>query len=172
MILLTGGSKCGKSTLAERLIERLADGKMAVTYLATMQAVDQDDLTIVARHQAMRQGKGFRVIERCRGLHCIDFPQGGAVLLEDAPNLLANEIFGGEGPAAALEGIRKLKSACSHLVVVTNEVGSDGMMYAAETMAYVDALGCFNQELAHMSDAVAEVVSGVPYVLKGELPCC
>lgn len=170
MILLTGGSKCGKSTLAEWLVTQLAGGNGAVTYVATMQAVDRDDFSIVTRHQEMRKGKGFHVIEQCRGLNRIDLPQGSVALLEDVPNLLANEIFGGDGPAAALEGITHLQALSSHLVVVTNEVGSDGILYADETLAYVDALGLLNQELAHKADAVVEVMCGIPNVLKGALP--
>lgn len=171
MIVLTGGSKCGKSTLAEKLLLGLGQDKHAMIYLATMQVVDKEDRRIVQRHQRSRAGKGFTVIERCRNLDTLGFPQEPALLLEDVPNLLANEMFGGGGASRALAGIRHLKRHCRHLIIVTNEVGADGFVYAPETLLYVDELGKLNQALASMADSVTEVVLGLPQVLKGELPC-
>ncbi len=170
MILLTGGSKCGKSSLAEKLLLRLGADARAMVYVATMQVIDSEDKRIVQRHQRVRAGKGFTVIEQCRSLDTLDLPPGAALLLEDVPNVLANEMFGGDGPARALQGILHLQQHARHLIAVTNEVGSDGLPYAPETMQYIDELGILNQALARAADCVAEVVLGLPQLLKGELP--
>ena len=170
MILLTGGSKCGKSSLAEKLLLRLGADARAMVYVATMQVIDSEDQRIVQRHQRVRAGKGFSVVEQCRDLDTMELPPGAALLLEDVPNVLANEMFGGGGPARALQGILHLQQHCRHLIAVTNEVGSDGLPYAPETMQYIDELGILNQALARAADCVAEVVLGLPQLLKGELP--
>lgn len=170
MILLTGGSKCGKSSLAEKLLLCLGQKTNEMIYLATMQVVDDEDKSVVERHQRVRSGKGFSVLEKCRSLHTLDLSPSAALLLEDAPNVLANEMFGGGGPDRALQGILRLQRHCRHLIVVTNEVGSDGFPYTPETMEYIDELGKLNQALANAADCVAEVVLGVPQLLKGTLP--
>lgn len=171
MIVLTGGSKCGKSSLAEKLLLRLGQEDVeGMVYLATMQVIDGEDQRIVQRHQRIRAGKGFAVVEQCRSLDTLDLPPETALLLEDAPNVLANEMFGGGGPTCALKGILHLHQHCRHLIIVTNEVGSDGFSYAPETTQYIDELGKLNQALAKAADCVAEVVLGIPQLLKGKLP--
>lgn len=170
MILLTGGSKSGKSSLAEKLLLRLGKEASAMVYLATMQVVDSEDRAIVRRHRQARFGKGFKVIEQARSLDTVTLPANAVLLLEDIPNLLANEIFGGGGFTRALKGIRHLRKNCLHLILVTNEVGSDGFPYAEETLQYIDELGRLNRQLAGLADSVAEVVLGLPQILKGELP--
>ena len=55
---------------------------------------------------------------------------------------------------------------CRHLVIVTNEVFSDGNVYDSETMEYIRCLGMINAALAGMADQVIEVVCGIPVPLK------
>lgn len=170
MILLAGGSKCGKSTLAEKLLLHLGQDASEMIYLATMQSIDDEDKRVVERHQLARAGKGFTVVEQCRSFDTLDLSPNTVLLLEDVPNVLANEMFGGGGPAHALKGVLYLHQRCRHLIIVTNEVGSDGLLYAPETMQYIDELGKLNQALAKAADCVVEVVLGLPQLLKGKLP--
>ena len=93
-------------------------------------------------------------------------------------NLAANEMFGGEtlpdcapelaGAAgeAVVDGITSLARQAAELVVVTNEVGLDGISYEVETMEYIRLMGWVNQRLAKLADRVVEVVYGIPVVLK------
>lgn len=55
------------------------------------------------------------------------------------------------------------------MVVVSNEIFSDGMEYDAETMRYQQYLGKINQYIAAKADVVVEVVYGIPLVQKGEV---
>ncbi|MDO4328033.1 MAG: bifunctional adenosylcobinamide kinase/adenosylcobinamide-phosphate guanylyltransferase [Lachnospiraceae bacterium] len=105
-----------------------------------------------------------------------------AVLLECMSNLAANELFGaGEeaqpGPqpgvlplSSALQRIKKgilhVQSQCELLVVVTNEVFSDGMDYGPETNEYIRLLGQINCWMAQQADKVTEVVYGIPVAVK------
>ena len=61
IILVTGGSGCGKSTWAEKLVQSLPSGKRV--YIATMQVYDRESEIRVQRHRAQRAGLGFRTVE-------------------------------------------------------------------------------------------------------------
>ncbi len=67
-----------------------------------------------------------------------------------------------------LEGIKHLKSQAKDLIVVTNEIFSDGICYDPETDRYQQYLGKINQEMTNMADGAVEVVYGIPVWLKGE----
>ena len=57
------------------------------------------------------------------------------------------------------------------LVIVTNEVGMDGISYSDGTMQYISAMAELNQKTAQMADTVIECVCGIPLVIKGAMPC-
>lgn len=61
IVLVTGGSGCGKSTWAEKLIASLPNENRV--YIATMQVYDEESVKRVERHRAQRADKGFRTIE-------------------------------------------------------------------------------------------------------------
>lgn len=98
------------------------------------------------------------------------------VLLECMSNLVANEMFpetaGDEINVNCVENIirqiRHLKNQTGHLVIVTNQIFEDGIIYEPETMEYIRNLGQINQLLAEMADSVIEVVAGIPIFIKGE----
>ena len=99
-----------------------------------------------------------------------------AVLLECMSNLAANEMFapGGSRERTVEEikrGIDRLVGTCDNLVVVTNEVCSDGILYDPDTLAYQEVLGEINRFLAGIADEVVEVVYGIPVTLKGKGRC-
>ena len=60
-----------------------------------------------------------------------------------------------------------LPAGCAALlVVVTNELFSDGMDYDPETLAYLDVLARLNRAVARRADRVYEVVCGIPIAWK------
>ena len=170
MTLITGGSKCGKSSLAEKLLDRYGDNKY---YIATMQPFGEEAFAAIDRHRKLRAGKGFVTIERYTGLAELDIPSGSRVLLECMANLCANEMFGESGindpEERIMRGIGHLRALTEELVIVTNNVGSDGIDYGAETNGYIRVLGRINARLAAAADCVVECVYGIPAVLKGRL---
>ena len=172
MILLTGGSGCGKSTFAEKLAVAFP---MPRLYIAAMQPFDEECLKKIARHRAMRLGKGFETIERQKDMETLTLPYRGTVLLECLCNLTANEMFMPDGTMLdvydkILRGIDRLNAQSENLIIVTNDVGSDTDDYSPGTLAYVETLGRLNRAVAARADTVAELVCGIPLVLKGELP--
>ena len=171
MILITGGSGCGKSFFAEQLCMKLSGPRY---YLAAMQPYGEEGEARIRRHRAMRDGKGFETVERYTDYASLKLRARGTALLECVVNLTANEMFGSDGSVTdpverVLNGISAVSDQCGTLIVITNDVGSDGVRYEASTEAYIQALGQINAALAEQADTVIEMVAGIPLFLKGRL---
>lgn len=170
MTLVSGGAGSGKSAIAEGLV--MESEALPRVYLATMQVLGEEDRQRVRRHRLLRRDKGFDTVERPNDLLGADLPEGCVVLLEDLSNLTANECFGGAGfPGAEqriLEGIAAVQNRAADLVIVTNELFSDGISYPEETARYLELLARLNCALADKADRVVEAVAGIPIWWKGE----
>ncbi len=158
--LVIGGGGSGKSEFAENLTASLGHTK---TYIATMRPYGAEARGRIERHRRARAGKGFKTVERYADIKSLDL--NGTVLLECMSNLLANEMFrtGGTGENAYAEitnGIDTLAKKCDNLIIVTNEIFSDGIEYDADTSAYMRVLGRINRYAAARFDSVYEVVCG------------
>ncbi len=169
MILLTGGSGCGKSTYAEKICEKLPAPRW---YIAAMKPFGEGSEEKIRRHRQMRRGKGFETIERYTDLSHLVLPKRGTALLECICNLTANEMFDEEGKyddptTRVLSGVAAVRSQSDTLIVVTNDVGSDGGSYDPGTNAYLKVMGRINASLAQQADEVYELVCGIPLKLKG-----
>lgn len=171
-VLITGGSKNGKSHMAEAIV---TDYRKPRFYIATMEPFGEEAQAAIMRHRAIRSGKGFETIEKYTDIHEILLPKNCAVLLECACNLCANEMFskGETNPVRKiLYGVDCLQKQAEILVIVTNQVGEDGMEYPRETMDYIKQMGELNRRLAERADCVIEAVCGIPVIWKGERPSC
>ena len=191
--LVTGGSGSGKSAYAESLLYSCEGIRY---YIATMQIYDAEGEKKVERHRKLRAGKGFLTIESPMNVGKIRFACTGeaeqaqyrqeaerkvqgssekkSALLECMSNLTANEMFTKDGMKSEEEVVEKIVSEIQtlsrkldNLVIVTNNVFEDGVIYDAGTMEYLRALGRINAALARLADRVAEVVVGIPVELKG-----
>lgn len=168
--LITGGSGSGKSDYAERLAVSLPAEKRI--YLATMQVYDDESRRRVERHRMQRAGRGFDTVECPMNLAEAVIQDDSLVLLEDLPNLLANEMFDPEGDAQRiLPAIEALAQGCAHLIIVTNDVFRDGAQYDAATAEYMRCLAGLNRRIAAMADYAAEIVYTIPVAIKGEKIC-
>ncbi len=168
IVLVTGGSGCRKSTWAEKLTDTLP-GKNRV-YIATMQVYDEESRQRVRRHRAQRAGKGFVTVECEKDLDSAPVPDGAVVLLEDLVNLAANEMFDGGEFSRIPDALRRLSRRCGHLVMVTNDVFSDGAAYVPSVQDYLRCLSRINRQAAEMADSAVEVVYSIPVAVKGQLP--
>ena len=178
MILISGGSGSGKSEYAEGRAVRLhKESGGALYYAATMMIYDEESRRRVERHRKMRESKGFATVEIPVHIASLPAAAGDTVLVECLSNLLANEMYEPSGTGdgcvhAIIDGIRQLKCTGANLVIVTNEVFSDGVRYDASTMLYIDRLGAINAALADMADEVIEVVAGIALPKKGGDAVC
>ena len=171
LILLIGGSACGKSAYGEKLAVL---GPKPLYYIAAMQPYDDECLRKIARHRDLRREKGFETIERYTGVDTLKLPEtGGTALLECLCNLTANEMYiQPDTPVDPVEtvvaGVENLRRQTDTLIVITNDVGSDNEINSEETRRYIRALGKINAKVAAMADRVYELVAGIPLPLKGE----
>ena len=153
LVVVTGGSGSGKSAFAEETVLSLGEARRI--YIATMQAFDEESHRRIRRHRHMRAGKGFETIERYTELDEL---------------LIPKDREGGFHPEVAekiTEGVKNLLSQAKHVVIVTNEIFSDGILYEEESEQYKKELGQINQKLAEMAEEVVEVVYGIPVWHKG-----
>lgn len=172
-VVITGGSGSGKSAYGEEMAASFRK-EGALIYVATMEPFSGEAKERIKRHRDMRKDKGFETIECYRQVGRLDFEPNATVLLECMSNLLANELFGttdkeekcrmGEKIA---QDIFLLEKKCGNLIVITNEVFSDGILYDKDTMEYVEKLGYINRAISNRADEVYEVVYGIPVLLKG-----
>ena len=156
MILITGGSKCGKSAAAEAILDGFEGDKF---YIAAMEPFGDEAQKAIERHRVMRQGKGFITIERSHNIDTFVMPcenTGSCALLECLTTLCANEMFTQE-------------EITEKLVVVTNEVASDGLEYPSGTTEYIRIMSQLNNAAAQFADVVIECVCGIPLLLKGTI---
>lgn len=165
--VVIGGSGSGKSEYAEELAFLTKESRRI--YIATMIAWDEECRQRIAKHRKMRDGKKFETIECSHNLSGLQFPSGRkTVLLECMSNLVSNEMYlDGEDPMEkVMDGVLHLQKQVKNLIIVTNEVFSDGDCYSAETNRYRRILGEVNQKIARRADRVVEVVAGIPIQVK------
>ena len=180
LILLLGGARSGKSSLAEKMARRLApDGR--VLYVATAQAGDEEMRDRIAKHRASRPD-GWRTLEEPLRLGerlAAEAGDASVVLLDCATLWVTNLLLAACGesedvpPAAEAEVLAELDSLLdayrrrdATLLVVSNEVGLGLVPPYPLGRAYRDVLGRVNQRLAAAADEVYLLVAGLPVDLK------
>lgn len=172
IIMLYGGSACGKSELAEELCQRLGGRTL---YVATMRPYGAEAQARIERHRQLRAGKGFDTMEYYNDLRHMGLPQEKSydnLLLECAGNVVATGLFEfGLSPGRVLrgvmEGIRGLHRQVGRLLIVTNDIFADGVAYEEGTTRYLACMAEINQNMAQLSDVLIEVVCGLPLYHKG-----
>ncbi len=174
IILVSGGATSGKSHFAENFAMNLSNLRY---YLATMRCFDSEAEEKKNIHIEKRKFKNFITIEQYKDVNLIKIDYKSVVLLECLPNLLANESYEDdakekENPTKKIvDDIMSLSKKCEHLVIVTNEIFSDGIEYDDFTRKFIENLGEINISLAKISDVVVEVVYSIPIFHKGENLC-
>ena len=178
-ILLSGGSKSGKSLFAQELTLRLANGGRRY-YVATMIPADDEDRTRIRRHLAEREGMGFETIECGRELlACLQAAdRNAAFLLDSTTALLMNALF--PNPAACdmdenaaarcADELVVFSRSVRHAVIVSDYLYADAARYDGSTEVFRKALAHIDRKLAAVCDVVIEAAAGNFMLRKGELP--
>ncbi|MFA7249003.1 MAG: bifunctional adenosylcobinamide kinase/adenosylcobinamide-phosphate guanylyltransferase [Dehalococcoidia bacterium] len=178
LTLVTGGARSGKSAFAEALAARAG---RPVTYIATLEPLDEEMRLRVDRHRA-RRPTAWRTIEAGSNLADAVHAASGAdaILIDCIAVWTSNRLLGlqDEEPAApALDRLEDqlagdvsalldaLGARSGPAIVVTNEVGDGLVPPYALGRAYRDLLGRVNQQLSRAAQHAYLVVAGRPLPL-------
>lgn len=182
-IFFVGGTRSGKSALAQRWAEAQASQRL---YLATCRVEDSETAARVARHQAAR-GPGWHCLDALpdptaclRKAYAAD--AAGAqlsgrpkVILFDCISLwVADMLTSGLDATAALARVAALAALVRKpslpTALVSAEAGLGMVPSAALGRLFRDVLGEANQCLAAACTSALFVTCGLPLLLKGALP--
>jgi len=166
--LILGGARSGKSRFAERLA---AESGLAVTYIATSQALDGEMTARIAHHRERRPAHWALVeeplqlarvlreqaaVNRCLLVDCLTLWLTNLLMLDDAMRLA-------EERDALLECLDGLPG---RILLVSNETGLGVVPLGELTRRYVDEAGWLHQAVAERAQRVTFMVAGLPMTLK------
>lgn len=165
-IFVAGMTRSGKSEYAERRALELSEGSQKI-YVATSAVHDSEMQERVLLHKARRKNMGFTTIEQTHDLGKIIIPEGSCVLIESLTAWLANEMFTCTGinfhaGKKIYEDFMILMTKAKNIILVSDDIFSDGVIYDSLTEEYVKILGKLHVKLAAIADEVIECVSGIP----------
>ena len=177
-VFLSGGAKCGKSSLAQDLTVALAKGGKCY-YVATLISTGQEDEARIRRHLADREGMGFETVECFRNiLDCLQTAdKEGAFLVDSVTSLIQNALFPVEknyemdldGARRCADELLEFAGTVRHAVFVSDYIYSDAEIYSESTEMYRKCLADIDRRLAKACDTVIEVSAGQPIIHKGDL---
>jgi adenosylcobinamide kinase / adenosylcobinamide-phosphate guanylyltransferase len=167
--LILGGVRSGKSRLAERLAR---DSGLAVTYIATARAADDEMVARIAAHRERRPAE-WRTIEEPLALAATlraEAAGGRCILVECLTLWLSNLLWADDEPAlqrelAALPEL--LPELPGKVIFVGNETNLGVIPMHPLARRYCDLAGTLHQALAERCGAVYFTAAGLPLVLKG-----
>ncbi len=172
LILILGGARSGKSTLAERMARR---GRR-VLFVATAEARDQDMKSRIAAHRERRPAS-WDTLEEPVDLVAALRPvvDGYDTILLDCLTLWVSNLLlerqdrSGSGSRirdSARELMDLIEGTHATWILVSNEVGQGIVPSSALGRAYRDALGRVNQMAASRADKVYLMTAGLALELK------
>ncbi|MCU4530061.1 bifunctional adenosylcobinamide kinase/adenosylcobinamide-phosphate guanylyltransferase [Acinetobacter sp. P1(2023)] len=168
--LILGGARSGKSRLAEQTAISM---QLAVTYVATAQALDPEMQNRIVHHQNQRPAHWFLVEEPlflAKTLQRIDRPN--QIILVDCLTLwLTNLLMLEDQNVQQFECEQLLKvlpTLQSEIILVSNETGLGVVPLGEISRRFVDEAGRLHQALGQIADKVVFCVAGFPMILKGE----
>lgn len=164
-ILITGGARSGKSTLAEGMT--LALGSPAI-YVATAEALDPEMADRIDRHKARRGPEWQTRAEPLDLSRTLRDSDGQGPRLVDCLTLwLSNVLLADRNWEAELDGVlAALAVQETPVIFVTNEVGSGIVPDNKLARQFRDAAGLMNQRIAASCDELWLCVAGHPIKVK------
>ncbi len=176
LVLVTGGARSGKSSLAVRLAADLSE---RVCYVATCELRDDEMSERIRRHRAERPDSWRTIEEPVDVSGVIDGLDPGEwdVVLIDCLTLWVANMMGDLPPAdfeqQAAERAAALAGACRRfagdVIIVTNEVGSGIVPDNELARVFRDAAGRCNQTIGAEADEVYLTAAGIPVRIKPSL---
>jgi adenosylcobinamide kinase/adenosylcobinamide-phosphate guanylyltransferase len=177
IILITGGSRSGKSTYAQHIAESISGDR---TYIATCPVIDEEMEARIQRHREARCAGNWQTIEETTDLvAALTRAKESRVILIDCLTLWVNNLLyqfelqkKAMGEEEIVERCRDILDVCDEIsgtvIFVTNEIGMGIVPDNALSRQYRDLAGRCNQIMASRADFVVFMVSGLPLRIKGE----
>ena len=174
-VFISGGAKCGKSSLGQDLTVALAGGGKRY-YVATMIPSGAEDHERIRRHIEDREGMGFETVECPK--HVMDIAEkDGVYLVDSVTSLVQNALFPVEnnyemdsaGAKCCGDELVAFAKMVRHVVFVSDYIYSDAQRYSESTEMYRKCLADIDRKLAAVCDVVLEVSAGQVMVHKGDL---
>ncbi len=164
-ILITGGARCGKSALGERLA--LQSSGRAI-YIATAQADDDEMQARIAAHRARRGSAWTDIHAPWDLIGALRDSDADDPRLVDCLTLWLSNIMlgGGAWQQEGLALIAALAEQRAPVILVTNEVGGGIVPQNRLAREFRDAAGWLNQIVARAVDTVWLCVAGYPVKVK------
>ncbi|WHP06243.1 MULTISPECIES: bifunctional adenosylcobinamide kinase/adenosylcobinamide-phosphate guanylyltransferase [Acinetobacter] len=168
--LILGGARSGKSRLAEQIAK---DCGLAVVYIATAQALDEEMQQRIQHHQQQRP-MGWQLCEETIFLadQLLQLDQENQLILVDCLTLWLTNLLLAEDAALQQQQTEKLLKVLpqlkSDIVLVSNETGLGVVPMGEISRCFVDEAGRLHQALGQLADKVVFCVAGFPMILKGE----
>ncbi len=175
IILVTGGSRSGKSAYAQQRAEQESKGRI---FIATCPTIDDEMDERIAKHRRDRHGKGWITIEEEVEISSIiDQHQQMKTVLVDCLTLWINNLVYQARKAETVVNEEHIVMLCHELLTVarhhpgtiffvTNEVGSGIVPESSVARHFRDLVGKCNQVMAEGADEVILVSCGIPLFLK------
>jgi adenosylcobinamide kinase/adenosylcobinamide-phosphate guanylyltransferase len=176
-ILITGGSRSGKSSYALKLGESLEGPRL---FVATCVPSDDEMRARVKAHRQKRSECGWTTIEEPADIFRVLYENHSyRVTLVDCLTLwVSNLLLEGQSKGVELtesdieSRCRAILEVCRSrdgtFLFVTNEVGAGIVPANALARRFRDLAGRCNQVMAEGADAVTLMVCGLPLQLKGQ----
>jgi adenosylcobinamide kinase/adenosylcobinamide-phosphate guanylyltransferase len=176
LILVTGGSRSGKSRYAQEAAELYPPPRH---FIATCRVCDREMEDRVEKHREARGSADWHTIEQPLNLlDALSNAEGSSVILIDCLTLWINNLLyeaksRGEHPTAEniAEECQRVLVACRPMsgviIFVTGEVGMGIVPDNPLARLYRDCVGTCNQMVAAAADTVTLVTCGIPLALKG-----
>jgi adenosylcobinamide kinase / adenosylcobinamide-phosphate guanylyltransferase len=176
LILLLGGARAGKSSMALRLAEEHEQKtESKVCFIATAQALDEDMSARIARHRAERSTSWATIEEPYRIDEALrQASDAGIIILDCLTLLVSNWLLRNEDDSQCEQVVRQItgdflqraREQRQTIICVSNEVGLGVVPETRLGRIFRDALGRVNQDFAEAADEVYLLVAGLPLRIK------
>lgn len=181
--MVTGGSRSGKSSYAEKLCKDTND---KVAYIATSIAFDEGMKDRIKKHRDSRP-KDWKTYEIYKDIYNYinEISECSNTVLLDCVTLLVNNLMFefdldwdncSRSDIDSVENyiqnqvdklIKEIRKTGIYFVFVTNELGMGVIPANRLSRIYTDIAGRINQKIADLSDEVYILISGIPLKIKG-----
>ncbi len=175
LIFVSGGARSGKSTFAEKLVMNgVQYGDLH--YIATSTVTDSEMASRIGHHQSSR-GDQWITWEQQANLHHLKdhLTTKDSVLLDCLTILTANELFRDGSLQNEITVYHKILHNVNQLlhvkklVIVSNDLFSNGVHKDESTFVYMKLLGALHQEIVTIADYAYSVTHGIPKLMKGNI---